>query len=205
MRTVIGLTGGIGSGKTTVANLFAKHGITLVDADLLARQVVEPNSQGWQAILHRWGESVLQSDKQLDRAKLRHKIFSDPSEKHWLEQTLHPLIRQAAIEQMAQSTSPYTLWIVPLMVESGWDDLCDRLLVVDVSEETQIARSSARDGNSPEQIKRILAQQASRQTRNAKADDILHNEGDPNDLENEVAKLHQFYLALASQRAETAQ
>ena len=122
MRTVIGLTGGIGSGKTTVANLFAKHGITLVDADVLARQVVEPNSKGWHAIVQRWGKSILQADDHLDRAQLRQKIFADPTEKRWLEATLHPLIREAAIEQMAQSPSPYTLWIVPLMVESGWDD-----------------------------------------------------------------------------------
>ncbi len=203
MRTVIGLTGGIGSGKTTVANLFAEYGITLVDADVLSRTVVEPHSEGWHAIVQRWGNGILLRDKHLDRAAIRTKVFGNSDEKQWLENTLHPLIREAAKHALAASQSPYALWIVPLMIETKWNDLCDRLLVVDVPESLQIARTCARDNNPPAQIERILQSQASRTERNQHADDILLNDGNISTLKETVAKLHQNYLILASQRAET--
>jgi dephospho-CoA kinase len=203
MRTVIGLTGGIGSGKTTVANLFAQYGVTLVDADVLSRKVVEPNTIGWHAIVQRWGQRVLLSDQNLNRQAIRANIFSHPEEKIWLENTLHPLIRDAARQALAASKSPYALWIVPLMIEAKWNDLCDRLLVIDVPESLQITRTCARDNNTPAQIERILESQASRTERNQQADDILLNDGNISSLKVAVAQLHQNYLILASQRAET--
>ncbi len=203
MRTVIGLTGGIGSGKTTVANMFAQYGVTLVDADVLSREVVEPHSAGWQAIVQRWGKGVLRPDQHLDRAAIRANIFAHPDEKQWLENTLHPLIRQAAKTALNASQSPYALWIVPLMIEAKWNDLCDRLLVVDVPESVQISRTCIRDNNTPEQIERIVNSQMSRTERNQHADDILVNDGNLGTLQDAVATLHQHYLILASQRAET--
>ena len=197
MTVVIGLTGGIGSGKTTVANLFGDYGIDLIDADIIARDVVAIGSRGLCRIIEKFGNSILLDDGNLDRSQLRAAIFSDPHLKNWLNQLLHPLIREQMLADIDRATSPYCLLIVPLMVENNLQTLTDRLLVVDVDQQTQIMRTQQRDNVSLEQIKNILAAQASRQQRLDAADDIICNNGDNQALLTQVAQLHQHYLALA--------
>lgn len=177
MAYIVALTGGIGSGKTTVANAFARHGATLVDADVIARQVVEPGTPALAAIAERFGNEMLLPDGALNRAALRQRIFSHPDDKTWLNQLLHPLIHRETQRQLAQATSPYALWVVPLLVENGLQDRADRVLVIDVDAETQLARTIARDGVSREQAQSILAAQATRRQRLAVADDIIDNSG----------------------------
>ncbi|MCD9538367.1 dephospho-CoA kinase [Photobacterium carnosum] len=197
MAVVIGLTGGIGSGKTTVANLFGAYGIDLIDADIIAREVVAIDSVGLARIIEKFGNDILLADGNLDRSQLRAAIFSDPQQKNWLDQLLHPLIRDKMLADIDRVTSPYCLLIVPLMIENNLQTLTDRLLVVDVDQQTQIMRTQQRDNVSLEQIKNILAAQASRQQRLDAADDIICNNGDNQALLTQVAQLHQHYLALA--------
>lgn len=197
MTIVIGLTGGIGSGKTTVANMFADYGIDLIDADIIAREVVAVGSVGLARITKKFGNRILLSDGNLDRSQLRTVIFSDPQLKNWLNQLLHPLIREKMLADIERATSPYCLLIVPLMIENNLQTMADRLLVVDVDQQTQIMRTQQRDNVSLEQIKNILAAQASRQQRLDAADDIICNNGDNQALLTQVAQLHLHYLALA--------
>lgn len=198
MTTVIGLTGGIGSGKTTVANLFAHHyQIDIIDADIVARQVVEPGSAGLQAIEKKLGADILLTDGTLNRSKLRDTIFSNHALKNWLNALLHPMIREQMQAEIAQTTSPYCLLVIPLMVENNLQTMADRLLVVDVDEAVQIARTQQRDGVDAEQVKKILASQASRQERLAAADDVIGNNGNGDNLSEQVAELHRQYLALS--------
>ncbi len=197
MTVVIGLTGGIGSGKTTVANVFAEYGIDLIDADIIARDVVAIGSRGLSRIIEKFGNSILLADGNLDRSQLRTVIFSDPQHKDWLNQLLHPLIREQMLADIDRATSPYCMLIIPLMVENNLQTLTDRLLVVDVDQQTQIMRTQQRDNVSLEQIKSILTAQASRQQRLDAADDIICNNGDNQALLTQVAQLHQHYLALA--------
>ena len=200
MSTVIGLTGGIGSGKTTVANLFAEYGIDLIDADIIARDVVKPNTAGLSAIIQRCGSEILTETGELDRRQLRQAIFQDSDLKTWLNNTLHPLIRIEMLQQIQQATSPYCLLIIPLMIENNLQTLTDRLLVIDVDEETQIARTMARDHVGEAQVRQILAAQATRSERNQCADDIITNTGNSQTLNDQVAILHQRYLTLATQK-----
>ncbi|MEC6824199.1 dephospho-CoA kinase [Photobacterium piscicola] len=197
MTIVIGLTGGIGSGKTTVANMFADYGIDLIDADIIAREVVAVGSVGLARITEKFGASILLTDGNLDRSQLRTVIFSDPQLKNWLNQLLHPLIREKMLADIERATSPYCLLIVPLMIENNLQTMTDRLLVVDVDQQTQIMRTQQRDNVSLEQIKNILAAQASRQQRFDAADDIICNNGDNQALLTQVAQLHLHYLTLA--------
>lgn len=197
MTMVIGLTGGIGSGKTTVANVFAEYGIDLIDADIIARDVVAIGSVGLARITEKFGNRILLDDGNLDRCQLRTAIFSDPQLKNWLNQLLHPLIRDKMLADIDRATSPYCLLIVPLMIENNLQTLTDRLLVVDVDQQTQIMRTQQRDNVSLEQINNILAAQASRQQRLDAADDIICNNGDNQALLTQVAQLHLHYLALA--------
>ncbi|WP_394167593.1 dephospho-CoA kinase [Photobacterium piscicola] len=197
MTIVIGLTGGIGSGKTTVANMFADYGIDLIDADIIAREVVAVGSVGLARITKKFGNRILLSDGNLDRSQLRTVIFSDPQLKNWLNQLLHPLIREKMLADIERATSPYCLLIVPLMIENNLQTMADRLLVVDVDQQTQIMRTQQRDNVSLEQIKNILAAQASRQQRLDAADDIICNNSDNQALLTQVAQLHLHYLALA--------
>ena len=197
MTMVIGLTGGIGSGKTTVANVFAEYGIDLIDADIIARDVVAIGSVGLARITEKFGNRILLDDGNLDRSQLRTAIFSDPQLKNWLNQLLHPLIREKMLADIDRATSPYCLLIVPLMIENNLQTLTDRLLVVDVDQQTQIMRTQQRDNVSLEQINNILAAQASRQQRLDAADDIICNNGDNQALLTQVAQLHLHYLARA--------
>lgn len=197
MTMVIGLTGGIGSGKTTVANLFGDYGIDIIDADIIAREVVEPNTTGLNAIVDKLGADILLTDGTLDRSKLRNAIFNQQQLKDWLNGLLHPLIREKMLSNISKATSPYCLLVVPLMVENNLQTMTHRLLVVDVDESVQIKRTQTRDNVAPEHVKKILMAQASRQNRNAAADDIISNNGNSAELKNKVAELHQEYIKMS--------
>lgn len=200
MAFVVGLTGGIASGKTTVANLFHQHfAIDIVDADLVARQVVQPGSVGLSAIVDHFGPEILTANGELDRASLRARIFDQADEKAWLNQLLHPMIRQEMIEQLKTVTSAYALLVVPLLVENRLQTLCDRVLVVDVEEQTQIERTIQRDGVDEQQVRAILNAQATRQARLAIADDVVKNDAKDQNLLQQVTELHQKYLAMSKQ------
>ncbi|ENM5760747.1 dephospho-CoA kinase [Vibrio mimicus] len=200
MSFVVALTGGIASGKTTVANLFHEHfGIDLVDADVIAREVVEPGTDGLKAITAHFGQTILNQDGSLNRTELRERIFADPEQKTWLNQLLHPMIRQRMQQALAQTTSPYTLLIVPLLVENQLQNMADRVLVVDVEESIQIERTIARDNVSIEQAQAILAAQATRAQRLAIADDVLKNDAKNQKLLPQITLLHQKYLAMSRQ------
>lgn len=198
----VALTGGIGSGKSTIAAYFAAEGVTIIDADVIAREVVEPGTPALQEIVARYGDSILTDQGTLQRARLREIIFAAPDEKNWLNALLHPLINARTQQLKAQATSPYVLWVVPLLVENQLQHQADRVLVIDTDEETQLKRTLARDNVSPEQAKRILAAQATRQQRLACADDIIDNSGAPENALPQVARLHQRYLKLAAAKQD---
>jgi dephospho-CoA kinase len=197
MTYIVGLTGGIGSGKTAVSDCFAALGITVVDADVCARIVVEPGRPALQSIVEHFGSVVLNSDGSLDRAQLRQIIFADETARKWLETLLHPLIFDEMWSQLQSAESPYAILASPLLVEAGQSILCQRVLVVDVSEDIQLQRAVARDANSEEQIKAIMASQTSREARLQKADDIIINDKDFAHLDEQVQTLHRRYLQLA--------
>ncbi|GJC05037.1 dephospho-CoA kinase [Aeromonas hydrophila] len=199
---VVAITGGIGSGKTTVANQFAELGIEVVDADVIAREVVEPGTPALAAIAAHFGSEVITPDGQLDRRRLRERVFTDPQAKGWLNALLHPLIRTEMQRQCAAARSPYCLLVVPLLVENRLTALANRVLVIDVDEATQLERTCRRDGVSREQAQAILAAQASRAERLAAADDVLDNQnGTPEAIKSRILALHETYLAFASQQA----
>lgn len=199
---VVAITGGIGSGKTTVANQFAALGIEVVDADLIAREVVAPGTPALAAIVNHFGPEILTEQGLLDRRVLRERIFSDQAAKSWLNALLHPIIRSEMLRQCAAVSSPYCLLVVPLLVENRLTELADRVLVIDVDEATQIERTCRRDGVSREQAQAILASQASRSERLAMADDVLDNQsGTTETIRERILALHETYLAFASQQA----
>lgn len=199
MVYTVALTGGIGSGKSTVANEFAHLGINVIDADIIARQVVESGTPALATIAEHFGTAMLTPEGTLNRRALREKIFSHPDEKIWLNALLHPLIQQETQRQRQKITSPYALWVVPLLVENNLHHRADRVLVVDVTRETQIQRTLQRDHISREQAENILAAQATREARLAIADDIINNNGAPDTIISDVARLHAHYLELAAQ------
>jgi len=198
-RFVVGLSGGIGSGKTSVSDLFAAHGIDIIDADVIARQVVEPGTPALAAIVTKLGSQVLTQQGDLDRSQLRHLVFSDPALKDWLSQLLHPLIRQQMHSQTLAAKSIYCILSVPLLVENKLTTMVDRVLIVDVSENTQLQRTVLRDNSNAAQISAIMRTQASRAERLSVADDIIENDGPAGDLPAKVAQLHHQYLTLAAQ------
>ena len=199
---VVAITGGIGSGKTTVANQFAALGIEVIDADLIAREAVEPGTPALTAIASHFGPGILDEQGRLDRRVLRERIFSEPAAKHWLNALLHPLIRSEMLRQCAAASSPYCLLVVPLLVENRLMALADRVLVIDVDEATQIERTCRRDGVSRAQAEAILAAQASRAERLAVADDVLDNQsGTSETIRARILALHETYLAFATQQA----
>jgi len=193
---ILGLTGGIGSGKSAVAQCFIDLGVHLVDADHAARWVVEPGRPALTRIVEHFGDAVLQADGQLDRAALRGRVFQNPEERRWLEGLLHPLIGQEISNHLARADSPYAILVSPLLVESGQHRLTQRVLVVDAPEQLQLQRTMQRDHASAEQVQAILKAQASREERLRHADDILVNDRDLNWLRAEVERLHHFYLTL---------
>jgi dephospho-CoA kinase len=177
MRYIVALTGGIGSGKSTVANAFADLGINVIDADIIARQVVEPGAPALHAIADHFGANMIAADGTLQRRALRERIFANPEEKNWLNALLHPLIQQETQHQIQQATSPYVLWVVPLLVENSLYKKANRVLVVDVSPETQLKRTMQRDDVTREHVEQILAAQATREARLAVADDVIDTMG----------------------------
>ena len=205
MSFVVGLTGGIGSGKSTVAALFAAHGACIVDADAVAHALTAPGGGGVAPLREAFGGQIIRADGALDRAAMRALAFSNPEVKARLEAILHPLIRAACEAAIAAASgAPYVLLMVPLLVESGaYAERIDRLLVVDCPENVQVERVMARSGLAADEVRRIMASQASRAARLALADDVLDNAADVATLKPAVAQLHARYCALAA--AKTGQ
>jgi dephospho-CoA kinase len=197
-RLRIGLTGGIASGKSAVAERFAELGVPIIDADESARTVVAPGSPGLAEIIDKFGENLLTADGTLDRRSLRNLIFSDPGRRRELEAILHPLIRADMERRASVASGPYLVMAIPLLIESGGREHLDRVLVVDVDEEVQLKRLLARDGGSLEQARAILAAQANRASRLQGADDVVLNEGTLSALRDAVDQLHRRYLDLAT-------
>lgn len=200
-KLVIGLTGGIGSGKTAVSNHFSKLGITIADADIASRTVMEPEAEAYNKIIDYFGEGIANKDKTLDRARLRELVFSNSQKLRWLESVTVPAIMNQLIMELEQSISPYS--ILCLSSGGGQHPLIHRNLVVDVMPETQLERAIQRDNNSAEQIKSIMAKQPTRQDRLDYADDVINNDGDISLLANEVSRLHRLYQALSSKISES--
>lgn len=194
---VVGVTGGIGSGKTTVTNLFQEHGITIVDADVIARHIMDTGSPALAAVEQRFGTEALNDNGSLNRVWLRERIFNHPEDKQWLNALTHPLIRERLLRELKTARSPYVILSAPLLVENRLTQLCDRVLVVDASEATQVARTLRRDDVSEAQVLAIIEAQATRQQRFDAADNIINNDGDRSLLATEVERLHEIYLGLA--------
>jgi dephospho-CoA kinase len=194
----IALTGGIASGKTTVADLFAALGVPVIDTDVIARDVVEPGQPALGKVVEVFGPEVLGTDGRLDRRRLRERIFTDPDAKRRLEAILHPAIREEMERQSRAANGPYQVLVIPLFTEGRRRDHVDRVLLVDVPEELQIQRLMWRDGVSREHAQASLNAQATRAERHAMADDIVPNTGRPDDLRERVAELHARYLELAA-------
>jgi dephospho-CoA kinase len=193
----VALTGGIASGKSTVAELFAARGVPVIDTDVIARQVVEPGEPALAAVIAAFGSGVLDADGRLDRRRMRQRVFVDPAARRRLEEILHPAIRAEMERQSRAAGGPYQLLVIPLLTESGRRDHVDRVLVVDVPEATQIERLMRRDGASREQAEAALRAQATRDARLAFADDVIENTADPAALEARVEELHRDYLRRA--------
>ena len=194
----IGLTGGVASGKSVVADVFQTLGAPLIDTDVLAREVVEPGAVGLAAIRDEFGQDVLTQDGRLDRRKLRSIIFANDDKRRRLESILHPLIRKRLLARLSSIDAPYVIIAVPLLIETNFTELVDRVLVVDVPVEKQIERLMARDNISRDQAKAMIAAQAPRETRLAHADDIIDNSGSLDSTRAQVEALHRRYLQLAT-------
>lgn len=196
---VVGIAGGIGSGKTVVSDRFRSLGIEIADADVASRRVVEPGQPALNMIAERFGADVLLSGGTLNRSVLRERVFQDASERRWLESLLHPLINRWIRDVLEAAPSPYAMLVNPLMRQR--DPRADRILVVDVPEETQIERAMARDGVAESQVRAILASQLDRCSRLSLADDVISNDGSLEDLHSAVDSLHERYLEAAARRA----
>lgn len=192
---IIGLTGGIGSGKTAVSETFEKLGITVVDADLASRVVVEKGKPCLEEIAKHFGDDILNENDELNRAKLREIIFNSDSEKLWLESLLHPAIAEQIKDELNASESPYTILVSPLLLETNQRDFCDKVLVVDIPIELQMERTIKRDGVSEDQVKSIIKSQINRDKRLQLADEIILNEGSIEDLEMIVRELHEKLIS----------
>lgn len=194
----IGLTGGIGSGKSTVCQLFAKRGVPIIDADVVAHEVVAPGEPVLQQLSRQFGETIIDPLGQLNRSKLRELVFQDKDKLQQLESILHPLIRERMREQLNLLSAPYVILDIPLLLEKGWQSEVDRILVVDTTEALQRSRTISRDQVDAETVSRIMQAQISRDMRLAAADDIIHNEQDYGYLNEQVEVLHRQYLRLAA-------
>jgi dephospho-CoA kinase len=198
MPYCVGLTGGIGSGKSSAARLFQDLGGGVVDVDDISHALTQPGGAGIPGIIGQFGREYIAADGSLDRARMRDLVFKDPQAKTRLEAILHPLIGQQARDQVTHASQPYVLLVVPLLLErKTYQDLVQRIAVVDCSEQTQIERTMRRSQLSEAAVRAIMAAQISRADRLAKADDVLHNDGGENDLQKQVAVLHERYLELA--------
>ena len=198
---IVGLTGGIGCGKSAVCRLFSALGTPVVDADEIAHRLSQPGQSIYQAIVHAFGTTYLHSNGELDRRKLRDAVFADPELRSRLEQLSHPLIRSSMLsEAQTYRNSPYCLYAIPLLLEKNWTDMVDRVLVVDCSVSQQISRVVARDRVTSDKVEAILASQLERHERLARANDVIDNSGKERDLEPQVYTLHQRYLELAARQ-----
>lgn len=194
---VIGLTGGIGSGKSTVSNYFNQHGIPIIDADIIARELTATQKPAWEKISAHFGPGILRTDQSLDREKLRELVFNHSEARTWLENLLHPLITQEIQRQLNNLDSPYCIVVIPLLVETGPYSFLDRILVVDTPEKIQLERLQNRDQASIEALKKIIAIQSEREARLSQAHDLIQNQGSQAELSAQVDKLHALYLSLA--------
>lgn len=203
MTYKVGLTGGIGSGKSTVAGLFAALGVPVIDADLAGRSVVEPGRPALAEIARMFGNDLV-VDGRLQRDKLRAIVFTDPQRRKQLESLLHPLIKAEMDEQVRKLSDAYCILCIPLLIEAGWRDLVDSILVVDATEASQIARTMRRDGLTAAEVEAIMHSQVSRQVRLAQADEIVRNDGNIDDLRMQVNHLHDRYRQKAAARLGSA-
>jgi dephospho-CoA kinase len=194
----IGLTGGIGSGKSSVAALLTTRGVPVIDTDEIAHRLTEPGRPEFDEIVRVFGQNILDLSHKIDRNKLRERVFENSDERRQLEAILHPRIREVVREKLQELHAPYCVIVVPLLFESGFLDLVDRVLVADVSESAQIQRTAARSGLTEAEIRKIMATQVNRAQRLQRADDVIDNNGDRRHLEKEVERLHQWYLSLAA-------
>ncbi|QCF26542.1 dephospho-CoA kinase [Hydrocarboniclastica marina] len=192
---MVGLTGGIGSGKSSVAEFFQKLGVKCVDADIVAREVVEPGEPALASVADYFGRSILNTDGSLDRAALRERIFMDPPAREWLEKCLHPVIRERMVSQLREAEGPYVLLVSPLLLETDQSKLCECIVVVDVPVDVQLKRTVDRDRNTPEQVERIIAAQMSRQERLARADEVIDNSRALAAVAEDVLALHHRLLS----------
>jgi dephospho-CoA kinase len=201
----IGLTGGIASGKTLVADMFAEFGIPVIDTDRIARQVVAREQPGLAEIAAEFGQEILTADGDLDRAKLREIVFNDVSRRRRLEAILHPRIREVTLQASETAGGPYQLLVVPLLFESGFEQLVDRVLVVDCAEPIQRERLRVRDNEAPEQVERIMGAQLSRSRRLEGADDVIDNSGTADTTRHQVEALHRKYLGICGDASGSAE
>lgn len=199
---VVGLTGGIGSGKSTAARMFAELGVPIIDTDLIARELVEPGQPALDELVAAFGPELLTVDGRLDRPALRRLVFQDPGLRRRLEGILHPRIRRIVQERVRAQDAPYCIVAIPLLVETGQRDLVDRVLVVDAPPTAQLARAVERDGVPAKDVQAVMASQASREARLAAADDVLPNAGDLAELKDRVATLHATYTELSRRTAD---
>ena len=201
----VGLTGGIGSGKSVVAGLFAKRGVAVIDTDEIAHELTRPGGEAIEAIRAAFGASLIGADGALDRTAMRKLVFGDAAARKKLEAILHPLIRKESARRRASAQSPYAILVVPLLVESGVDrSRYARVLVVDCPEAQQVERAMRRSGLSETEVRAILAAQATREQRLARADDVIDNSGTPGALERQVSNLNEKYLTLAARSKTTS-
>lgn len=192
----VGLTGGIGSGKTTVSNAFAQLNVPIIDADLIAHQLTVPGEPGHTAIVAKFGASICNADNTIDRKQLRKLVFAEPELRHWLEKLLHPLIKQSIDEHTQRLNYPYCVIVIPLLIEARTFDLIDRILVVETSEELRLERTILRDSTTKENVLAIINAQASSVERLAAADDVIYNDQNLEHLVTQVEQLNEFYLKL---------
>ncbi len=194
----VGLTGGIGCGKSTIATIFAEHGVPIIDTDKISHQITQKDGAAIPAIKSEFGEKHINEKGALDRTTMRQLVFSDSSARQGLEKILHPLILTQVKTQAESCSAPYALIVIPLLFESsGYQDWLDRTLTVDCTDKTQIERASGREGMNEQMVRSIMAQQFSRLKRIELADDVIENNGSLSDLQPQISKLHQQYLKLA--------
>lgn len=204
-RFVVGLTGGIGSGKSTVADLFVERGATLVDTDAIAHELTGPGGGAMPELIAAFGPQIARENGALDRVAMRQRVFGDPAERARLESILHPMIRRLSDERCRDAASPYVILAVPLLVESGtYRERCDRILVVDCPESVQVERVMARSGLAADEVRAIMTAQAPRAQRLAVADDVVDNGGDFSTLQGQIAELHIKYLLLSAEKVHAS-
>ena len=197
---IVGLTGGIGSGKTTISHFFLNNNIEVINSDTISREVVQPGTNALAKIEERFGAEILTESRVLNRPRMRSIIFKDDDQKVWLENLLHPLIRDAISLSIAHAKSDYVVLESPLLLETDQHKLVDRILVVDISPETQLERTLSRDGGSKDTIKSIIDSQLTRSERLNRADDVINNEQDIQSVRSEFESIHENYLILARQK-----